>query len=146
MTPTTSPTKVILPAAATAHTEEGAKAFARYYTVQMDEALLHADSSVLRVLSAPSCTGCRVGIDLADHLRAKGQHTTTTTLTIAGTRLSELTTGTQLVVDVLVDDAGGETIDQARRPVRRSARAKFTLRHTLMWHDAGWLVVQSALL
>lgn len=144
--PTTTPTTIVLPPAATAHTEDGAKAFARYYSVQMDEALVRADSSVLRALSAPSCSGCRVGIDMADHLRARGQHNTATTFSIAGTRLSELTTDTQFVVDVLVDDAGGETIDAAGKPVRKSAPAKFTLRQTVQWHDAGWLVAQSALL
>lgn len=145
-TSATPPPVFSLPAAARAHTEEGAQAFASYYTVQMDEALHHADSSILRALSTNSCTGCRVGIDLANQLKAKGQHNSTTSFRIAGTRLSELTTDTQSVVDVLVDDKGAVTVDQAGTQVHKSAPAKFTLRQTLKWHGAGWLVAQSALL
>ena len=115
-TPTATPTKVILPPAATAHTEDGAKAFAAFYVRADGQAAAPCGLSAFSEPSrTPSCTGCRVGIDLADQLQAKGQHTTTTTFTIAGTRLSELTTDTQLVVDVLVDDAGGETVDSARQ-------------------------------
>lgn len=145
-TPSTTMARVSLPPAATAHTEDGAQAFATYYTLQMDEALHHADSRILRALSAGSCTGCEVGIKLADQLKAKGQHNATTTFSIAGTRLSELTTANQLVVDVWVDDKGGVTIDQAGAQVRQSAPAKFTLRQSLRWQGAGWLVVESVLL
>lgn len=142
-TPTTA--AVVVPPEATKHTEEGAKAFARYYTQQMDEATLAADSGTLRALSAPTCKGCQVSIRIADQLKAKNQRHAALTFKLAGDRLTPNSTATTKVVDVLVVDSGSTTIDSTGNVVSKSAPANLTFRQSVEWRNDGWLLIESVL-
>ena len=70
--PTTA--AVAIPPEATKHTEEGAKAFVKYFVDQMSTSAYEADSSAVARLSSSSCKGCTTLIAFADDLKAKGHH------------------------------------------------------------------------
>ncbi|HEY7718123.1 MAG TPA: DUF6318 family protein, partial [Pedococcus sp.] len=53
---------VTIPAAARAHTLDGAKAFAAYFVDAMNDSQVRADSTTLSAISGPNCKGCKAYI------------------------------------------------------------------------------------
>jgi hypothetical protein len=131
---------VSIPAAARAHTEEGAKAFAEFYLNTYSEAAVSADSAALAALSGKSCGGCRSLIDLIDGYRAKHQHVDEVSLTIDTTMLRPEGTSDRPVVDVLAADAKKRVLNADGSVAKTVAGANINFRLTLNWSEIGWQV------
>lgn len=144
-TTSTTPTKVILPAAAKAHTEEGARAFASYFIAQADLSLVQADSSRLTPLIAPGCTGCSVFIGWADTLRDKGQHHAGPSLSIHRQIRRPAASPSLYLTDLLIDERAVDVVDLSGSKVRSEPAQKATLRTTLKWVGSGWVVAETLL-
>jgi hypothetical protein len=136
---------VSIPAAARAHTEEGAKAFAKFYVEKVSESGYTADSSDLRAISEPTCKGCGVFIELADELKADGHHVDRESIVLRGLMIRPDSTEDRMVIDCLVEDLPSRIVDSNGKTVSEEPGDKLTLRNTLVWKDAGWVVVESLL-
>jgi hypothetical protein len=71
-TTATAPTPPVMPRAARAHTEAGAKAFVEYFWDVVNYAQATGDTNQLADLSADGCTGCDAGIASIKHVYADG--------------------------------------------------------------------------
>lgn len=137
---------VAVPAAARAHTDEGAKAFARFFYQIASRSQFEADSSELRSLSDKNCSACLSLIELADDYQRRGVHTDRDSLRVEDAVMRPESKPNAPVVDVLA-------LDQASKVVRRSdgavvssdEAAKLTFRTTLSWRDQSWVVTDSVL-
>lgn len=144
-TPTTTRTKVVLPPPATAHTEDGAKAFAAFFIAQADLSLVHADPSQIFFLVASDCKGCNVFIRWADTLRDKGQHHAGPSLSIHRQMERPEATPNLYVTDLLIDESAVDVVDVSGSKVRSEPAQRATLRTTLRWVGSGWVVAETLL-
>lgn len=146
--PTTKPTptaSVSIPAAARAHTEGGAEAFARFFIEVANHSQTSADSSRLRAISEPSCEGCDVYADLADEMRAKKQRTDVGALSVAGVLVRPGSTGDVVVMDLLLHEKASKVLDQNGSTVQSFGASKLTLRTTTAWRSDRWRITQALL-
>lgn len=147
-TPTASPSvtaSVAVPAAARAHTDEGAKAFARFFVDSLNTAQVTADPARLEAISDPGCEGCRAYIDLAHGLRAKHQHVTEPSLQVRSIGVRPDTTRTQAKLDLLIDESASKTVDANNQIVESFDAGRLTIRTTLRWTGSAWRVQQALL-
>jgi hypothetical protein len=133
---------VTIPAAARAHTEDGAEAFAIFYTKEMDRATTSANSKPLQVLALPSCVACTSIIDLVDDYRKSGQRQRQSSVRVKLAQAQRAAPNT-VVVDVLVDDLAHEVIAADGSVVSKSPAAKINFRHTVSWTASGWRISDS---
>ena len=133
---------VTVPAAARAHTDQGAKAFAVFYTKEMDKATVTADSSNLRSLSDSKCAACQGVIEIVEGYRQRGEHQDRESMTV---RASEVTSAdrAKVVVDVLADDGPHQVLRRDGSVLSRSEGAKINFRHTVSWTPSGWRIADS---
>ena len=144
-TTSSSPTgtaTVTIPAAARERTPEGAKAFAAFYTEEMDRATVTADSSKLRVLAEPGCSACMSIIELVDGYKKRGERQSRSSLRLQAVEVTS-ETDKATVVDVLADDLPHEIVRADGSVVSTSPAAKINFRHTLAWAEIGWRVSDS---
>lgn len=147
-TTTASPSvtaSVAVPAAARAHTDEGAKAFATFYYEMLGESQYRADSSALRQLSTDSCVACQAFARKADAMKARGQHLDSRSLRIAGAQVTPALVPNGFIVDVLADDRPSKVLAQDGSVVSASPGAKLTFRTQVLWTGNGWKVSDSKL-
>jgi hypothetical protein len=140
ITPKATPTKVILPPAATAHTEDGAKAFIAFFVDQMSKSAHEADSSTMAQLSGPRCRGCKTLIDYADELKAKGQHVDRESVRLHGQIVFPDSTADRYIIDALIESQPSKVVDFQGRTVSNDAGEKFTLRNTVSWSAGAWVM------
>lgn len=144
-TTTSSPSgtsSVAVPAAARAHTDEGAKAFARFYTEAMDRATVSADSAPLRALTDPNCAACAGIVEVVDGYRSRGEHQERTSIVLGASKVvSSSPKGVE--VDVLAEDKPHRVVRRDGSVVSTSPGAKINFRHTVSWVATGWLVTDS---
>jgi hypothetical protein len=129
-----------VPAAARAHTEEGAKAFAAVYLTTYSQAAVRADSAPLVTLSDKTCGGCQSLIDLIDEYRAKGQHVDKASLVIDDSLLRADSSSDRPVVDVLAKDEKKRVLNADGSIAKTVAGANINFRLTLIWTQDGWKV------
>lgn len=134
-----------VPAAARAHTEEGAKAFAEFYVEKVSESGYTADSSDLKAISEPTCKGCAVFIELADELKADGHHVDRKSIVLKGLMVRPDSTQDRMVIDCLVEDLPSKIVDANGKTVSDEPGDKLTLRNTVAWKNVGWVIVESLL-
>lgn len=136
---------VAIPAAARAHTDEGAKAFARFYVEAVSESGLTADSTTLHAITDPNCKGCRVFIDLADELKAERQHVDRKSIQLRGLSVRPDSSPNVVVIDCLVEDLPSKIVDENGSVVSVERGDKLTLRNTVKWSVDRWIVAESLL-
>lgn len=142
-TPTASPSvtaSVAVPAAARAHTDEGAKAFAEFYLKTYSRSAVAADSAPVRALSEPACGGCNTLIDLISRYKADGQHVDRDSLVIRDSSVRPGGTRDSVVVDVLTTDAPKQVLARDGSAVSKVAGARINFRITADWGTPGWKV------
>jgi hypothetical protein len=144
-TPSSTTRTVAVPPEATKHTEAGAKAFAKFYVAQADDALVTADSSKVKAVANESCKGCKVFIDWADELKRQGRHHANTSFTVSGQLVRPDSTDNRYVIDILIDEAGVDVVDQGGTRVASEPAQTATLRTTLSWSASTWSVTESLL-
>ncbi|MDF2143784.1 DUF6318 family protein [Knoellia sp. p5-6-4] len=136
-----SPTAAVsIPAAARQHTEEGAKAFAKFYLLTYSKSAFSADAASLEALSSDSCGGCKSLIDLVNGYRAKNQHVDRVALTVDTTMLRPEGTSERPVVDVLAKDARKQVLNADGSVAKVVAAASINFRLTMRWDDNNWEV------
>lgn len=145
VTPSTTPAKIILPPAATAHTEDGAKAFVTFFVEQMGQSAYQADSAVVAALSGPNCRGCKTLIDYADELKAKDHHVDRQSLRLHGQIVYPNSTPDRYIIDALIEDQPSKIVDLQNTTVSNQAGEKFTLRNTVSWSAGGWVMSENLL-
>jgi len=136
---------VAVPAAARAHTKEGALAFAKFYYEMLGDSQYRADSSGLRQLSTESCVACQAFARKADSMRARGQHLDSRSLQIAGAQVTPASVQNGFIVDVLGDDRPSKVLSQDGSVVSASQGAKLTFRTQVLWTSGAWKVSDSKL-
>src|SRR6476620_9928084 len=125
-TTTASPSgtaSVAVPAAARAHTDEGAKAFAEFYTATMDRATVSADSAALRALTDPTCAACSGIVEVVDGYRSRGEHQERTSLTLGASEVVS-SSPQRVKVDVLAEDKPHRVVRRDGSVVSTSPGAK----------------------
>jgi hypothetical protein len=137
-TPATT-ASVTIPAAAKAHTKDGAEAFARFYYQQAATSAVRADSSSVAALSDDSCLGCDVFVETADELAAKQHHAEKPSLTI---KLVSYRSGglDAPVVDVACREEAIRIVDSAGGTVETYKPGVITFKTGLRWTMSGWRV------
>jgi hypothetical protein len=133
---------VNVPAAARAHTEEGAKAFAEFYTSEMDRATVSADPTQLKSLSLPSCTACEGVIDVVEGYRSRGERQEKPSIVVDLVQVRSFSKASALV-DVLAQDKPHRVVDQSGRVVSTSEGARINFRHKIVWRTGTWMVADS---
>jgi len=131
---------VNVPAAARAHTEEGAKAFAEFYLSTYSQAAVRADSSPLVSLSDTTCGGCKSLIDLINGYKAKGQHADSASMVLDDSVLRADSSSNRPVVDVLAKDKKKRILNADGTVAKTVAGAYINFRLTLVWTRDGWKV------
>ena len=137
-TPTTTPS-IGIPAAAQAHTPDGAAAFVRYYLEQIDRAWRDADVTLLPSLCLPQSKDCADSQQTAVELAAKHQHYAGVTATwtsilplVPGDSVVRIrAVGAALKVDI-VDDMG--------RVVSTDPPLALRLQYDVEWTNKGWRI------
>ncbi len=130
-----------LPEAATKNTKAGAEAFAMYYTTQLGEASVTADSSTIRALADKHCDGCDALADQVDLYAKEGVHAPVSpyrNLRLAGSR--ENLEG-ERVVEINMDHAEYRLVapDQKRRYKIPGAK-DVTYFVNIGWEGSRWIV------
>jgi len=129
---------VNVPAAARAHTEDGAKAFAKFYFERASRGAQVASSAELRSLSAPACVGCKSFIRLIDGYAAKQQHVDRDAMRVTDTNIRPRGTKGETGVDVLAVDGPKAIVDARGSTVRQFAESKLFFETTVEWNGNAW--------
>jgi hypothetical protein len=140
VTPTTTPStalSVSVPAAAKAHTDEGAKAFAMFFMEQMSDAYASLDLTTVRALAAADCTGCRVLFQSVEERRARGEHAVSRSFTadVAGVRPNA--SGDTLEIDVAGTERAVNVVKNGT-VLRKTTAGKVTFRTRVHWTSSRW--------
>ncbi|MEP6854775.1 MAG: DUF6318 family protein, partial [Pedococcus sp.] len=130
-------------AAASKKTPEGAEAFARFYTEQLDNAAASGETAALKSLTMKSCSTCQDFIGVVDGRATRSEHGEKESFELGAVQLDPGSPEDRPVVDVLVKDVGGNIINGSGAVVSTSAPAKFNFRHTLKWVGNAWRVADS---
>jgi hypothetical protein len=136
---------VNVPAAAKAHTEEGAKAFAEFFVDTLNESQVTPDSAALDAISDPSCKGCNVYIKSANAMRSKKQRADGPSMRLKGILVRPDSTKALFNLDLLIDELASKTVDQDGKVIESYDAGKLTLRTTLRPTTNGWAVKQALL-
>lgn len=141
-TTTSSPqgtASVAVPVAARAHTDEGAKAFARFYFETAATSYVTLQTAPLLFLSLPSCVGCGAMVRAVDKQREVGEHLQTASLTIKLVEIRSSANG-RAEVDVAGSEKPVRVIDQQGDVIRTTNAGVVTFRTQLIWTPEGWRV------
>jgi hypothetical protein len=136
---------VNVPAAARAHTEEGAKAFAEFYYAVLSDSQFRADSGKLRALSTPECVSCQAFARKADAMRERGQHVNLRSLTVKQSQVTPARVSGGYVIDVLAEDQPSKVIEKDGTVISTSKGSKLAFRTSVVWQSDGWKVSDSKL-
>lgn len=138
--PTTSTTaNVAIPPEAQKHTEEGAKAFAKFYFTSVNESLTRADPDVLSGLAAETCAVCTAFTDGAQKYASKRQHLERAVFDIKLVHLGSFEKGTA-VVDVAGDQLRVRVLDEKGDVVETTEKGVATFRTHLARTASAWQV------
>lgn len=134
---------VAVPPAATKKTPEGAEAFAKFYTEQLDSAAATSRTATLKGLSMKSCSTCQEFIRLLDDRASRSEHGERTSFKLGAIQMDSGSPANEPVVNVLVTDAGSKIVNGAGTVVETSTAAKLDFRYTLKWVGSAWRVARA---
>lgn len=147
-TPTPSPTSDAkpstdpgIPAAARAHTPNGAAAFVKYFYSKLNASWATADPSLLAPLSDPDCKTCNAFISSAASFRSKNQHykgEVFSVTSIAG--LGKGLEGEEVLV--VGEQEPGALVDQSGAVIEASVRQAGKFVVSLSWTGKRWHVME----
>ena len=129
---------VAVPAAARAHTEEGAKAFAKFYFETASEAARSASSTRLKALSRPDCGGCTAFVDLVEGYQAQKQHIDRDAMKVTAVNIRPGDTKSVVGVDVLATDGPKTLVDGNGATVKKFPQSKLFFETTTEWDGLRW--------
>jgi hypothetical protein len=135
---------VDVPAAAREHSEEGAKAFARYFHETASRAFVTNDPSALEQLSAASCKGCTAIAAGVRRQAESGEHPAEPRFVFESANVQPRTGRQPYVVDVIGSDKSVEVVDRDGKVTRRVDSVPSWTRLTLTRRGDRWLVQQFA--
>jgi hypothetical protein len=136
--PTATPTKVILPAAATAHTEDGAKAFVRIYFEVLSLAGTNTETGPIRALSSDDCTGCQRVFSALDALHDQGKRYNIASIVVLATVLKPGSTTSRPIVLMQGKELPSKLIAADGSTIQSFAGGALLFEATLAWTDDGW--------
>ncbi|MGL5819248.1 MAG: DUF6318 family protein [Phycicoccus sp.] len=136
---------VFVPPEAEAQTKEGAIRFLEYFIEQGARASAEADSSTIRQISGPKCSGCKTFIRLADELKEKGQRVDRDDLKLRGQVTLPNSTEDRYVFNALLEALASNTIKESGEVVQKNQGGKSTLQTTITWDGAQWFVEDARL-
>lgn len=102
----TSTTDFVLPAAAKAHTQEGAKAFVRFYWDVLDRLDMHPQNGIIERFSVTTCESCRMQIDTIAAMVRDGVHVETSNTKIGPPTVRSDSTSDSVIVTFTQTDDG----------------------------------------
>ena len=139
-TPSASRVPVIVPSPAIPATPRGAAAFTRFFLGEVNNALVHADSSRLKSISEALCDTCRSYEKAADDLRDKGYRIQPAYLTVLSAEAPQETQG-YVFVDVVGTQPKRQKVD-LRGKIIVSSPLVPRFRLTVVLHRVAghWLV------
>lgn len=138
-TATPNPTaSVVVPAAARAHTEAGAIAFASFFMSEADRAFVVSDSSAIEALSGPSCEGCQDTIKGVAEQKAAGQRQVKPSLTVLATNPLPGGTADALDVQVQVRSDAVDIVDRTGKKVNSTEKGQGVYRVAAVWANDRW--------
>ena len=139
--PTTKPTptaSVSIPAAARAHTDEGAKAFAQFYMEELSEAYASLDLSTVRAFAAPACSGCQILFKSLQERKSRGERSAGRSFTAELAGIRPGSSQNLLEIDVAGTEESVDVIDGAGSVIRRTTAGKVTFRTVVQWDSNRW--------
>ncbi len=134
-----------MPTAATKHTADGARAFAKFFIQTIDWGYATTSSTYMRRYYQPSCTQCRVTRLALDNAQRDKQHYLGGRLTIV--QVGQLVRGgpqrTDLSVRIVLNISAGELVDRNSRASHPDvAHNGFRELVSMKWLGKGWTIVQ----
>ncbi|MFC6241565.1 DUF6318 family protein [Knoellia sp. GCM10027112] len=141
-----SPTVAVsIPAAARQHTEEGAKAFAEFYTLEMDRATVSADATRLKSLSLPSCTACKGVTDVVEGYRSRGERQEKPSVVVDLVQVRSYSE-TGAWIEVLVEEKAHRVVNRSGQVISTSQGTRINFRHKVTWVNGTWMVADSEII
>jgi hypothetical protein len=131
---------VRVPSAATKHTEAGANAFLAFFIEATGVAFRTADSSTLRGISGPKCSGCATSIRLADELKSKGQRLDRDAVVFNGQTTMPTSTDDRYIFDAQIGELASKVIDLSGREISANKPAVAILTTIVAWDGEGWFI------
>lgn len=144
-TATASPSgtaSVAVPAAARAHTDEGAKAFARFYFSTASRAAVRLDTSQLRAVSSASCTGCSAFVELIEKYRSEGTHIDRDALRVTDVSVRPSPNEAGIPLDVLATDGPKKLVGATGGIVQEFQQSRLFFEVTVRWVGGRWTMDQ----
>jgi hypothetical protein len=136
---------VAVPAAARAHTEDGAKAFAKYFYETAAKAYVTSSPTKLRALYLPSCVGCGAMTRAIDKQREAGEHFERETLAIELVEVRDINAG-RAEVDVAGTERSVRVVNDRGEVTRTTKQGVVTFRTDINWTAEGWRVATLTLI
>jgi hypothetical protein len=132
------------PAAASAHTRDGAIAFARYWWGALaDYTYAQLDNAPLRATSSGECTACQSVIGSVASAKQQGEKYTGGQTTILDVEAPPVATDQPQVVDVVYNRAVQQRFDRGGKQLNSyPAVTQSTIELTLTWTDGHWVVTK----
>ncbi|MFL6075452.1 MAG: DUF6318 family protein [Mycobacteriales bacterium] len=146
--PSSQPAAPKAPAAASAHTQEGAVAFARYWLGKLlPYTFSSLDSSQLHATSLPSCTTCQNVINSVEAVRKDGQKYVGNDITILDAQSPPVANSQSQTVDVTYRAPAQQIVDKAGKTVSTDPASDHAVSElTLDWDSGHWMVHEVKLL
>lgn len=135
----TSPARVI-PAAARAHTNKGAEAFARYYLQRVNESWVLADASLLTGLSEPACKTCSNFVRTAISLRESQTHYDGPASTLGVAVVLPRSTANKVIVQIVDVQNSRRILDMTGKVVETVPPVPSLSEVLLTWAGLNWSV------
>lgn len=143
-TPSASPTAEAIPTEATAATPEGAEAFVRHFTREVNQAYLTLDAARIQALSDPDCKTCQRYIASIEAFAAEDASVApyeVEVLEVEAPAVAPETTGITALSVLRIDEVVVTTPDGTEL-LREAADEMYIQTVSLVRGQAGWLVAE----
>jgi hypothetical protein len=129
-----------VPAAARAHTPQGAQAFAEFYMNQINKAWTTPDPAELQPFGRSSCRSCSNYVTTAKSLKKENHRYESAPAHIKGASYLPGGTANQIEVSVVSDKLAARIVDANGVTVETTGRGVFSFSLTLAWDGGHWSV------
>lgn len=133
----TSTTDFVLPAAAKAHTHEGAKAFVHFYFGMLDDLSIRPQSGVIERFADPSCASCRMQIDAIRTMISEDATVETRAPALGPMSVRNDSTADSVIVTFTQTDRGSTRVAPGKSPEEIKPTNLFVAARA-DWDGSGW--------
>jgi hypothetical protein len=133
---------VAVPAAARAHTEAGAEAFARFFIDELNVAWTKPAAGKIAALSDPGCKACASLESTAGDLVAKGRHYVSNPLRVRTAASFEGAPKDRQFVRLILAQPGARVVDGSGVTVETDSKKEEGRTAVLLWQEGSWRIYE----